>query len=132
MNEIIVKQRIKDILFIKSSNPTKLAKEYSVNQKTLNNQINSDVQLSASTILLILNTFPDVSAEWLMRGVGEMLKPTINETKISPINVDGELTNTEMEKEIKRLRASIDALIEKNERLEAELAKYREKERIDI
>ena len=31
------------------------------------------------------------------------------------------------EKEIKRLRASIDALIEKNERLEAELAKYREK-----
>lgn len=73
MNENIVKQRIKDILSIKDSNPTKLAKEYSVNQKTLNNQINSDVQLSASTILLITNAFPDVSAEWLIRGVGDML-----------------------------------------------------------
>ena len=36
-----------------------------------------------------------------------------------------------MEKEIKRLRASIDALIEKNERLEAELAKHREKESLN-
>ena len=33
--------------------------------------------------------------------------------------------------EIKRLRASIDALIEKNERLEAELIKYREKESLN-
>lgn len=56
--------------------------------------------------------YTDLSSEWLFREIGEMIRPTINETKISPINVDGELTNTEMEKEIKRLRASIDALIE--------------------
>lgn len=73
MRESIVKQRIKDVLSAKDSNPTKLAKEYSVNQKTLNNQINSDVQLSASTILLIASAFPDVSVEWLLRGTGEML-----------------------------------------------------------
>ena len=51
--------------------------------------------------------------------------------KTSPINVDGDTINIEMEKELKRLRASIDALIEKNERLEAELAKYQEKENLN-
>lgn len=72
MNELSVKQRIREVLENKGSNPTKLSKEYSVNQKTLNNQINSDVQLSSSTLLLILNAFPDVSAEWLLRGKGDM------------------------------------------------------------
>jgi len=72
MDELSVKQRIREVLENKGSNPTKLSKEYSVNQKTLNNQINSDVQLSSSTLLLILNAFPDVSAEWLLRGKGDM------------------------------------------------------------
>ena len=39
----------------------------------LNNQINSNTQLSSSTILLILESFEKVSAEWLLRGKGEML-----------------------------------------------------------
>lgn len=85
MNENAVKQRIRDILLLKESNPTKLSKDFSVNQKTLNNQINSDVQLSSSTILLILQAFPDVSAEWLLRGEGEMLKgktPASTEKKV--------------------------------------------------
>lgn len=72
MNEAPVKQRIKEILLEKKSNPSKLSKEFSMNQKTLNNQINADVQLSASTILLILSAYTDVSAEWLLRGKGEM------------------------------------------------------------
>nr|DAU87665.1 MAG TPA: repressor protein C2 [Caudoviricetes sp.] len=74
MDESSVKQRIREILTVKESNPTKLSKDFSVNQKTLNNQINSDVQLSSSTILLILKAFPDLSAEWLLRGEGNMLK----------------------------------------------------------
>ncbi len=74
MDESAVKQRIREVLTVKESNPTKLSKDFSVNQKTLNNQINSDVQLSSSTILLILKAFPDLSAEWLMRGEGSMLK----------------------------------------------------------
>jgi len=72
--EIAVKERIREMLLRKESNPTKLAKEYSVNQKTLNNQINSSIQLSVSTILLILNAYPDISAEWLLRGDGDMIK----------------------------------------------------------
>lgn len=80
MSELSVKQRIREVLSYKESNPTKLSKSFLVNQKTLNNQINSDVQLSASTILLILKAFPDISAEWLLRGEGEMMKGELNKS----------------------------------------------------
>lgn len=67
-----VKIRIREILKEFSSNPTQLSKLFGVNQKTLNSQINDTTTLSVSTILLILNAFPEVSAEWLLRGNGEM------------------------------------------------------------
>lgn len=117
------KERILQFLDYKAISPTKAESMLSWGKGALIKAKSISVDKAGEFLLL----FNDLSAEWLMRGVGEMLRPPINETKISSINVDGELTNTEMEKEIKRLRASIDALIEKNERLEAELAKYREK-----
>ena len=91
MNEKDVKQRIREVLFAKESNPTRLSKDFSVNQKTLNNQINSDVQLSASTILLILEAFPDVSAEWLMRGEGNMKKGECPQNERTSPRILGEL-----------------------------------------
>lgn len=96
MTESSVKQRIRDILLIKDSNPTKLSKEYSVNQKTLNNQINSDIQLASSTILLILDAFKDVSAEWLLRGTGEML---IGENKPQPTKTVKNYAEIEIDEE---------------------------------
>lgn len=67
-----VKRRIREVLVEYQSNPTQLSKQFGVNQKTLNSQINDVTTLSASTILLVLKAFPDVSAEWLLRGFGEM------------------------------------------------------------
>ncbi len=67
--------RIREVLKEFSSNPTQLAKQFSVNQKTLNSQINDTTTLSVSTILLILKAFPELSAEWLLRGTGEMILP---------------------------------------------------------
>lgn len=78
--ESIVRERIRLVLENNNSNPNKLSKKYSMNQKTLNNQINSDVQLSASTILLILSEFPNISSEWLLRGEGNMIKPQHEQT----------------------------------------------------
>lgn len=43
-------------------------------QNTLSNQLNGMRELSLSTIMAILTAYPDVSAEWLMRGAGEMIK----------------------------------------------------------
>lgn len=56
-----------------SLNPTQLSKMFNANQKTLNSQINQSTTLSVSTILLILEAVPSLSAEWLLRGVGEPL-----------------------------------------------------------
>lgn len=78
--ESIVRERIRLVLKNNNSNPNKLSKKYSMNQKTLNNQINSDVQLSASIILLILSEFPNISSEWLLRGEGNMIKPQHEQT----------------------------------------------------
>lgn len=69
-----LKERVRIALAEYGYNPTNLANKYGVNQKTLNNQINGETQMSASTILLILNAVPDVSAEWLMRGIGTKTK----------------------------------------------------------
>lgn len=75
---------------------------------------------------MLLELVYNVNMDFLYNDIGEMFK---SNTNTSPINVDGDLkTDVEMEKEIKRLRASLDAVIEKNERLETELAGYKAKE----
>ena len=46
MDEIGVKNRLRTALEAYNENPTSLAKKFGVNQKTLNNQINSDTAVS--------------------------------------------------------------------------------------
>jgi len=44
-------------------------------QETLNKQLKEDGRgVSISTIVLILSAYPELSAEWLLRGEGEMKK----------------------------------------------------------
>ena len=74
-----VKGRIKEYLKTKGSNPSKIAAAYSANQKTISSQINGTTTLSVSTILLILDHFPRLSAEWLLRGIGTAEKGDIEE-----------------------------------------------------
>jgi transcriptional regulator with XRE-family HTH domain len=84
---------------------------------------------TAGVLAEIAKVYPDLNLDWLITGEGEMLKNSgANENNTSFINVDDDLNTIEMEKKIKRLEASIDALIEKNERLEAQLAEYKAKE----
>ena len=68
MKESEVKTRLRAALEAHNENPSSLAKRFGVNQKTLNNQINSDTSVSLSTILLVAEALPDVSTEWLLRG----------------------------------------------------------------
>lgn len=70
--ENAVKQRIKEITSLKDISITALSKIIQVPQPTLNRQINTEAPMTLSNILLILNHFPDISAEWLLRGVGNM------------------------------------------------------------
>ena len=52
-----VRKRLQQVMVEYDCNPTKLAGIYKVNQKTLNNHINGNVEVSVSTILLVLDAF---------------------------------------------------------------------------
>lgn len=69
-----VRQRIMSIFSIKSTNPTKFSKENKAMQKRLSRQLNGGASVTFETISSILSSFPDISAEWLLRGEGEMYK----------------------------------------------------------
>lgn len=69
-----VRQRIMSIFSIKSTNPTKFSKENKAMQKRLSRQLNGGASVTFETISSILSSFPDISAEWLLRGEGEVLK----------------------------------------------------------
>lgn len=60
------------ILEDKSISVNALSKQINVAQATLNPQLRGDRTLAANIVEKILTAFPDVSAEWLMRGIGTM------------------------------------------------------------
>ena len=43
-------------------------------QNTLNRQLNGEREISLAVVLAILNTYQEVSAEWLLRGEGSPTK----------------------------------------------------------
>lgn len=43
-------------------------------QKRLNSQLSHGAAISLDSVLRVLNSCPDVSADWLLRGAGEMYK----------------------------------------------------------
>lgn len=56
-------------------------------QRKMNRQINEGAAITCETITSILEAFPNISAEWLLRGEGEMLKtssaPAITDVDVS-------------------------------------------------
>lgn len=70
--EATIYQRVKLVLEDKSISVNALSKRINVAQATLNPQLRGDRTLAANIVEKILTAFPDVSAEWLMRGIGTM------------------------------------------------------------
>lgn len=76
--EDFVRQRIKEVLEHYNTNPTKLSKGDSALQVRLSRQLKLGAAVTSQTITFILNEFPKVSAEWLLRGVGEMFVENVS------------------------------------------------------
>lgn len=110
-NEDMIK-RIKEIIELKSKSVRSFSDIIGVKQVTLNQQILGDRKLSVDTILAILNSFEDISAEWLLRGEGSMLK--------------SDISNKETEEGMKRFLKQTDSLLairdEKIRKLELDIA----------
>ena len=70
--EVTIYQRIMLILDNKQVSVNALSKLVEMSQTTLNTQLKGERALSANVVSKVLSVFPDVSAEWLMRGEGTM------------------------------------------------------------
>jgi transcriptional regulator with XRE-family HTH domain len=86
--EEAIYQRIKLFLEGKSISINSLAKRIGVAQATLNPQLRGDRTLAASVVEKILSSFPDVSAEWVMRGVGTMYLDGESMAGIAPMQTE--------------------------------------------
>ena len=81
MEEDVI-QRIKKIISTYGMNENLLSKKIGIAQSTLNGYFSGNRRLSMTAVLAILNEFEDVSAEWLLRGVGDMYKNVEASTNI--------------------------------------------------
>lgn len=70
--EITVYQRIKAYIDDNRISLNALAKTLNMNQSTVLRQVKGEQTLSSTLVENFLKAYPDVSAEWLMRGVGTM------------------------------------------------------------
>ena len=70
--EVTIYQRIMLILEDKQVSANALSKLVDMSQTTLNTQLKGERALSANVVAKVLVAYPDVSAEWLMRGIGTM------------------------------------------------------------
>lgn len=71
--EVSVIERINVVLKHFGKTPNGLANMLEMIPSTVNRQLKGDQALSSKVIEGVLSVFPDVSAEWLLRGKGEML-----------------------------------------------------------
>lgn len=116
--------RIKQIINHCGLSDRAFAIKCGIKQNTFSNQINGVRELSLQTINGILISNEDISAEWLMRGKGEMLlaseQPTEAEDRMNKL-ID---TITFQQDTIKNLQARINELETTNKRLETQVALY--------
>jgi hypothetical protein len=68
-----LRSRFKEVLNFYNSNINQLANGESSTQVRLSRQINKGASITYDTIAILLEAFPKVSAEWLLRGKGEMI-----------------------------------------------------------
>ena len=81
MEEDVI-QRIKKIISTYGMNENLLSKKIGIAQSTLNGYFSGNRRLSMTAVLAILNEFEDISAEWLLRGAGDMYKNVEASTNI--------------------------------------------------
>ena len=83
--ETTVAQRIKSILNDNQISIAAFAKMIGMLQVTCNRQIRGDQAVSLAMIEGFLHVFPDISAEWLLRGEGEMYKSNSGSAQVEAI-----------------------------------------------
>lgn len=71
-----MKNRIEELKKHYGLSTRALAIKCGLNQPTLDRMLKGINALNLHCVISILESFPEISAEWLMRGVGEMINKT--------------------------------------------------------
>ena len=111
-----IRKRLKDILLHYNETLNSISSDNAM-QTRLTRQVNGGASITYETILRFLEIFPEVSAEWLLRGKGEMilsdnLPPIIGDESENDLDTHAKLAHAT--KEIDILHQEIAALKEKN------------------
>ena len=110
-----IRKQLKDILLRYNATLNSIAVDNAM-QTRLSRQVNGGAAITYDTILHFLEIFPDVSAEWLLRGKGEMLISD-NLPKFYGTESDTEL---DVHAELARKTAELEEYKLQNLRLEAQ------------
>lgn len=115
--------RIKEVIAYYKLTDRAFAIRCGIKQNTLSRQLNGVSEISVPTINAILDNYDDISAEWLLRGKGEMLI-SANQSKDENTERISRLVDTiaTLQGTINEQSKTIQALQEKERRLNGELA----------
>lgn len=118
--------RILKIIELKNINKNRFYKETGLS----NGFLDKVKDIGASKIELILNSFPDINAEWLITGNGEMLNNTYSD-KINavtePVTEDNPLSK--LQQENKELKELVSILKDQNQLLKETIEMMKETEK---
>ena len=115
--------RIKEIITYSGLSDRAFALRCGLAQNTLNRQLNGVRELSLSTVNAILNTFVDISSEWLLRGKGQMLLSEVNNDAQNIERVTRRAdTIANLQGTINEQMKTIQLLTEDNKKIRGELA----------
>lgn len=128
-----VNQRIKKVLQENNISIAAFSKDVGLPQPTVNRQLSDDNKVSITTVKSFLSRFPRISAEWLLKGIGdeccgipdEQLDREIAETNRGNIIAGDnnhhniQTTNVEKENELlkERIQEKEQIINEKNEEI---------------
>lgn len=68
-------ERVAEYIKSRRISPHELAKILGINPQSVYNYLSGTSKAPLSFLILFLESFPDISAEWLLRGEGGMKKP---------------------------------------------------------
>lgn len=111
-----IRKRLKDILLHYNETLNSISSD-SAMQTRLTRQVNGGASITCETILRFLEIFPEVSAEWLLRGKGEMilsdnLPPILGDESENDLDTHAMLAQAR--KEIDTLHIELASMKEKN------------------
>ena len=109
-------KRINELIIASNLTSRAFAIACGIKYTTLNNYLPGRRAVALDTVDLILKAFPNVSAEWLLRGEGPMYKSEITSQNDERIN---KLIATigEMQSIVSEKQKAIDDLMAENEKL---------------